>query len=438
MCLRKTNSLPSDNNVVTSHALSSPLPLPAPDPMPAKGSRRRRLWELSDHAHCPVIGVCLSVPAIRKIVTRITVHKPCVHDYELHCMVVSDSKRRTPLSETIQKALDQRHAQAIRQAHQIKNTETLQQWWQQAAEGAKLAETLWVTITHPYCTPELEYKVLGDVHMLQHQVGMASRLDQTQFDALLHENGVLTRHLATVQERSTRIHTEHSARIQNLDTALMRARANLLAKETALAQLREQLDTFQSASPDLQTRLALSREKCDLTEHNQALRRQLQQATLESQRHKHRADEATALLQKNQTVRDEPINRDNHNTHNTLMPSDSTIALNNRAVLCVGGRASIVPIYRQIIENTGGRFLHHDGGEEDNTAQLDATLAAADLVICQTGCVSHNAYWRVKDHCKRTGKRCLYVETPSRSALTRALDMVSRDMMPPHAHGEEV
>jgi hypothetical protein len=76
---------------------------------------------------------------------------------------------------------------------------------------------------------------------------------------------------------------------------------------------------------------------------------------------------------------------------------------------------------RHWAERTGGRFLHHDGGEEDKVAQLDATLDAADLVICQTGCVSHDAYWRVKDHCKRTGKRCLFVDNPSRAALERAL-----------------
>ena len=79
-----------------------------------------------------------------------------------------------------------------------------------------------------------------------------------------------------------------------------------------------------------------------------------------------------------------------------------------------------MPRYRHLIERTGGRFLHHDGGEQDNPAKLDATLAAADLVICQIGCISHDAYWRVKDHCKRTGKRCVFVETPSSAGLERA------------------
>ena len=90
-------------------------------------------------------------------------------------------------------------------------------------------------------------------------------------------------------------------------------------------------------------------------------------------------------------------------------------------MLCVGGRPAVVPIYRQLIERTGGRFLHHDGGEEDAVSKLDASLAAADLVICQTGCISHDAYWRVKDHCKRHNKQCVFVDKPSASGLRRAL-----------------
>jgi hypothetical protein len=42
-------------------------------------------------------------------------------------------------------------------------------------------------------------------------------------------------------------------------------------------------------------------------------------------------------------------------------------------------------------------------------AALEESLSAADLVICQTGCLSHGAYWRVQDHCRRTGKPCVLV-----------------------------
>jgi hypothetical protein len=95
--------------------------------------------------------------------------------------------------------------------------------------------------------------------------------------------------------------------------------------------------------------------------------------------------------------------------------------LRDAAVLCVGGRTASVPAYKRLVEVTGGRFLHHDGGEQQSGSQLEASLAAADLVICQTGCISHDAYWRVKDHCKRTGKRCVFVDNPSASSLARSL-----------------
>ena len=50
-------------------------------------------------------------------------------------------------------------------------------------------------------------------------------------------------------------------------------------------------------------------------------------------------------------------------------------------------------------------------------ALLEASLAAADWVICQTGCLSHGAYWRENGHCWRTGKACLLPDTPASTHL---------------------
>lgn len=104
--------------------------------------------------------------------------------------------------------------------------------------------------------------------------------------------------------------------------------------------------------------------------------------------------------------------------------------LAHRVVFCVGGRGGSVPQYRQAVEGQGAQFLHHDGGSEHKPAQLEPQLAAADLVICQSGCISHDAYWRVKEHCKRHRKRCVFVETPSRSAFERALAQAAADALP--------
>jgi len=59
------------------------------------------------------------------------------------------------------------------------------------------------------------------------------------------------------------------------------------------------------------------------------------------------------------------------------------------------------------------------GQDGEDCTVLEDSLIAADLVICQTGCISHDAYWRVQDHCKRTGKLCVMVEQPAALTVLR-------------------
>ncbi|MCZ2499271.1 DUF2325 domain-containing protein [Xylophilus sp. Kf1] len=62
---------------------------------------------------------------------------------------------------------------------------------------------------------------------------------------------------------------------------------------------------------------------------------------------------------------------------------------------------------------------HRGPADRQEMAALEASLVAADLVICQTGCLSHGDYWRVQDHCKRTGKACVMVERPDSLRIVR-------------------
>jgi hypothetical protein len=377
---------------------------------PSSGSRRRRLWELGHHAHCPVIGVCLPIAALRRITDKVHGGTTIATDYELHCGVIAECRQRSHLAESVQKELDRRYAVPLQHAARCKDADALAQWWTEAA-AQDLGGALWAALSHARCSEALEHRVLGEVHMLQHQVGMATRVDLARFEALIDENAVLARQLAVVQQRSARVAAEQARRQEALEAELVRLRGEMIARDTTLAELREQLQAMVQAAPDLPERLALAAEKRTHAERILALQRMLLQAREDAERQRRRADEALAAAHGSPDLRPEGP------------PPESVhaSALNDRAVLCVGGRSASVPAYRQVIERTGGRFLHHDGGEEDKVAQLDATLAAADLVICQTGCVSHDAYWRVKDHCKRTGKRCLFVDNPSRAALERAL-----------------
>lgn len=412
------------------HTKTTPsVPLPAvaltlaqePDPaatlspaQPATGTRRRRLWDLDTHAHCPLVGVCVPIAALRRLVGKVLGAPAADDDYELHSGAVSECRRRNRLSEALQKHLDQRYQLLLRRAATLKTTEDLAAWWIEASAGHDLPGALWATITHPRCTPGLEYSVLGQVHMLQHQVGMATRVELERFEALIDENAVLSRELGLAQARSLRQAASFTERVEALESELVRQRALTVARQTELAHQRELTAALEAAVPQLRERHALAQQVAELRAQVQDLQRELVGAREAAHRRQLRSEDAAQPAPAiTPTALTEPT---------TATPAaDPARTLADRSVLCVGGRTASIPLYRLVVERTGGRFLHHDGGEEDNPAKLDATLAAADLVICQTGCVSHGAYWRVKDHCKRTGKRCVFVETPSRSALERAL-----------------
>lgn len=84
----------------------------------------------------------------------------------------------------------------------------------------------------------------------------------------------------------------------------------------------------------------------------------------------------------------------------------------DQSVVCVSPDESAAQFMMSMVEKAGGRFSHDPVEGVDDLARIESSMHAADLVICQTGCLSHDAIWRVRDHCSRTGKPCLFVEQP--------------------------
>jgi len=71
-----------------------------------QGSRRRRVWELTQASHCPLVGVALPLNALRRLVERVTGGRLLHDDYDIHVGAVGECALRNPLSEALQKELE--------------------------------------------------------------------------------------------------------------------------------------------------------------------------------------------------------------------------------------------------------------------------------------------------------------------------------------------
>ena len=411
----------------TKLGVGSPQSTTAAASARSHGSLRRRLWDLPGPCHCPVIGVCLPLEPLRRLVQKWIDSSEASNDFMIHVRAVNECSQRNPLSESIQRALDDRHAAALREFRTARTSSALVEQWHAAVSKGNLAGPLWAALTHPQCDTQVETMIIQDIHMAQHQAGAHARVDQVRFADIVKENSVLTRELGRIQQRISALVAERARELELLLHDQAKFQTDLAARESTINQLRQELTRYQDDTPDLDARISL--------------KQQLSQA-LESQRQWQRRCELLAASAGNAADKVNDKGGDKATDKRLTLPAypqsaqsaqftqpaaSNSVALAQKMVLCVGGRTSSVSRYRETIEDFGGQFQYHDGGIEQSQQALEANLAAADLVICQTGCISHNAYWRVKDHCKRTGKRCVFVENPSPASLAVRLHSLLHD-----------
>lgn len=423
-----TPAMAPSASLATVAPVSGPACTPPHSPVrEASGSRRRRLWDLEAHCHCPLVGVCLPMEVLRRLVNKALGGSAVANDYEVHAGAVSEAARRCKLSELMQADLETRYLREIRAFKEAKSALAVAEMWVRYLRAGDVAGAFWAALTHPRCDAPLRDAMCKDLHMFQHQAGAGVRLEIARFNAVADENAVLTRELGRVQERISRVMAQKTAEVEHLQAELLQVRADSIAKDSRIAFALQDLEAARASvgqwedKDRLQKKLdQMGQRQQELEQQNADLRRRLQAAERAGADRVHAERELAERVLADAAALPEP---------------KASLQLEQRVVLCVGGRSGNIANYRDVVERVGGRFAHHDGGLEDNASLLDASLAAADLVICQTGCISHNAYWRVKDFCKRTGKQCVYVESASASSLERGLAQVALAPAPVAADG---
>lgn len=414
--------------------LSAALQVAAPAlPTGARsGSRRRKLWELNHRHHCPVVGSCLPMDELRRLARRAGLGEKSTTDYALHVYAVGQAQERGEFAEIIQRELDRRYATTVARFAPAHDGAALLARWREAASAGEVAGALWAALTHPACDEATDKEIYGDIHMLSHQVGGGHRADLKRLAALEGEVARTAGEARRDRERAQRRQGELELQLRVRDAQLAEARCSASEHAAARRRLEAQGDDLQrtrGAEAEWRRRAEAAERKLEAQRGERVgLQRRIE--ALESELGEMAAERQAAESALAELVSPPPFVA--AGACGTLANCDAcpggqaAARLAGRCLLCIGGRENLVGHYRGLVEALGGRFLHHDGGIEDNPKRLEATLASADAVVCQAGCVSHAAYWKLKDYCKRTNKPCIYLKSSGVTSFARGVELLVR------------
>jgi len=377
----------------------------------ARSAKRSKIWELSETLHCSIVGTCLSTAELRHVLVRLNVlGADTIDEHEVHVLGVMLAGRRDFGAKLLQRALDRRHGLAIKQYAHAKNEEALRRAWDESLGSGDIPGAYWAVLSHPVATEAVVKKAFRDVHMLSHLVGAANRADIRRLRQLEEEIGVLTEKLARQQQQLRDGFMARDALIRELKDALV-------------ANMRQSHDG--AVAGDAGTEIAALRNVMA------ELDRRLGQETARRERVEQRLKMTSAALEKAEAaLRRAGDERDalareidllEQHLAATSQPATGMPGLCGRTIMYVGGRAHQIPQLKALVERTGARFLHHDGGIEASSALLPGLIARADHLLFPVDCISHDAAATIKRLCRQLGKPYLPLRTASLANLMSSL-----------------
>ncbi len=389
---------------------------------------RKKLWELDSPLHCSIIGTCLSLAELRRLCQKLQIRtKTRLSDHELHRSFVHVAARPTYASRRLHKYLDQKYRSGIRIFTRLHDAASLERRWDDAVESGDIASAYWALVTHPDAPEALMDRVYGEVHMLSHLAGATVRVDMQELDRQQRLTRTLNRQLVQMQAQNRAQSQQKDQTIQQLEKQLrqsenecqeldlIRQRLKAMENHPPLMQLEKHIE-------DITARLAAEQARAESAETQANTWKRM---AIESGDRHLQLESRLAELQTEQEALEASLTRLLDPDCNSCTSQDGCagdINLCGRCVLYVGGRSRQCVHFRALVERQNGHFMHHDGGLHGGRTRLGAILPQADVVICPLDCVSHDAAKRVKQYCKRHGKRLVFLHRSSLAAFARGLN----------------
>ena len=376
----------------------------AANAMATHRSTRRHLWDLPATAHDLLLAMGLPPLVMRRTLQqamgRVRGARCVIQGSETDVLysAVHDLGQRNAVSEALERALQRAHGQAVAQMSRLRDAPALRAaWvaaWRQGDVPGNVPGALWALLTHPL-GPALQDAALRDARawvfeMARHGLNCRRTTQATDLraDQAEAENQRLRLRMAAH-------HGEHQAQVAGLQAELIRLRGEGMRLQDTLAR-----HTLASAAGPVEA--PCGAQKAAVQTGPAAPAGAPPPPSSHSLHSPHSPHSAPS-----------PPPPPSAATNASAKAASAGICVSGQRVLCVGGMPGAQARYRAIVESAGGRFAFHDGGLEDNVQRLGQQLLAADVVVCQAGCLNHEAYKRVKSLCQRLDKPCLYLKRPS-------------------------
>lgn len=368
----------------------------------------RNIRDIDSRFHCSIIGTCLSLDEVRTLLQASTDEdlSGCT-DYILHGMAVSSAGSFSKLSNKINSRLNSKYRCFIHDTALFKTVSELKNYWRSRFDEGDVAGPYWSVVSHPLCSEELRNQAFGEIHMLSHLAAADERSRREDVKAL---NESLERAVGRCRAHG-RESDELKLENRQLKTENRRLSEKLSLLEHRLAGFREAAAAGEKNEP-----VSFSRERKKLTlaqKRNSSLESRLAEAE----------DEICALRECNIILKAmigeaEGLSR---GCCDGCSCAVSDAGLYGRKVLLVGGRASMVPHCRSVVDAMGGEFSYHDGGREQSRLALRPLALGADIIICALDCVSHDASRCVKRICAGGTQKIIMLKNSGLSTFTKEL-----------------
>ena len=361
-------------------------------------------------SECSVDMVCEAGEAVAYVGRR---KQGLMQSFERDGAAVELSTAGGVVAKELNKALDTRHALAIKKFRAAHDEGALTALWREALANGDVAGAYWAVMTHPAATFELRTLAFGDVHMLSHLVGASNRADLRRVVALEEECERLKEANVRQQARLQELGVEHAAAVADMAVLASALKAQLerhgpVSSERLAQELAAELAQARAALAERDQKLALHSERRHDAEHK-LLARQSQDAAQQSALQQ-AADAADAVRREAQGLELALM----QTLEGRAQADGATLpGLRDKCVLYVGGRPGTTAMLAKLVAAAGGELLVHDGGIEDRRGLLAAVVPRAQLVVFPVDCVGHNAMQVAKQTCGRLGIACHPIRSAS-------------------------